>query len=240
MHHIHTLELGTMDNFIHIITDTDSRQAMVVDPAWDADAILQAVAEQHCELVGILLTHSHEDHISAVQPLLDKKPLPVYISREEFRIGLARIKKPTFVTDGDTITLGNTQIEVIATPGHTLGSVCYCVNQQDIIVGDTLFIDGCGRCNFFESRVESMFDSMQRLKQLPDHVVIHAGHHYGQQKTDTIGRQKQTNPYLLINDREFFIRFRMTLQADYRSIPFAPSSAAEMQSIFERHQADTA
>lgn len=232
---IHTLALGTMDNLIHIVVDNDSTKAMVVDPAWDAPVILETISQLGCQPAGILLTHSHYDHLSAVNEILAVSPVPVYLTQREFRLGLARIKTPSYVSDGDILTLGRTRIEVLETPGHTLGSACYWVNSRKLITGDTLFIDGCGRCNFLESNVSSMFESLQRLKRLPDEVVIYPGHHYGQQKYDTLGNQKKTNPYLLINDQDFFIQFRMHLQAQYRSIPFIPSSPGEMQQIYQRH-----
>lgn len=236
---IHTLELGTMDNLIHIIVDNDSAKAMVVDPAWDAQVIAETIERLGCQLAGILLTHSHYDHWSAVDELLAAKPVPVYLTQREFRLGLARLKAPSYISDGDVLTLGRTRIAVIETPGHTLGSACYLVNSRELITGDTLFIDGCGRCNFLESQVNAMFESLQRLKRLPDEVVVYPGHHYGQKKKDTLGNQKKTNPYLLINDQEFFIQFRMHLQAQYRSIPFAPSSLVEMQQIYQRHHDTT-
>lgn len=231
---IHSLELGTMDNFIHIIADNETRQAMVVDPAWDDVAILTYLQQHDLILVGILLTHTHHDHISSVDKILAKHTVPVYVSKEEYRLGLLRLKKVTHVADGETISLGNATITAMLTPGHTLGSLCYLVDNH-IITGDTLFIDGCGRCNFLESNVDKMYDSMQRIKALPDDLTIYSGHHYGQQKTDTLGNQKQTNPYLLIDDKDFFVAFRMDLQAQYRSIPFVPSDKAEMAHIYQKH-----
>lgn len=232
---VQTLELGNMGNFIHIIVGDDKRSAMVIDPAWDADAINDCLHRNQLVLKGILLTHSHADHVSAVDDLLQQGNYPVYLSRTEFRLGLVRLKSPTFVEDGEILPLGNSCIEVIATPGHTTGSVCYLLDNQHLITGDTLFIDGCGRCNFLHSDVSAMYDSLQRLKQLPDSTIIYCGHHYGVEKTDTIGHQKQTNPYLLIDNKAFFIEFRMNLQAQYRSIPFQPSTHVEMQAIAEKH-----
>ncbi|MGY0399615.1 MAG: MBL fold metallo-hydrolase [Ostreibacterium sp.] len=232
--YIHTLELGPLDNFIHIIADANTSKALVVDPAWDALAISRYCDHHQVDLVGILLTHSHADHVSAIPGLLAEKSLPVYLSREEFHLGLVKLNQPSYVMDSQEITLGDSLIQVIATPGHTIGGVCYQVDNH-LIVGDTLFIDGCGRCNFHESDVNKMWGSLQRLKQLPDDTIIYCGHHYGQQKTDTLGQQKQTNPYLLIEDKAFFIEFRMHLQAQYRSTPFTPSSQQAMKAILQKH-----
>lgn len=231
---IKTLSLGAMDNFIHIIIDESSRAAFVVDPAWDADAILHALAEQQADLAGILLTHSHADHVSAVGALLAISDVPVYLSEAEYQLGKIRSITPRFITDGEKIPLGESDIQVIATPGHTLGGVCYYA-QPHLICGDTLFIDGCGRCDFAESDVVKMWGSLQRLKTLPDETVVYCGHDYGEKPTDTLLNQKQTNPYLLIDNKAFFIDFRLNLQGQYRRIPFAPSSATEMAQIYQRH-----
>lgn len=234
---INTLELGTMDNFIHIISDKATHQALVVDPAWDSQAILNDLQSRGLTLAGLLITHSHHDHVSAVNDLLSEHDVPVYLSREEFRIGLLRLKKPTYIADGESITLGKTTITAMLTPGHTVGSLCYRVGDA-LFTGDTLFIDGCGRCNFYESQVDKLFESLKQIKSLPDQVVIYPGHNYGQQKTDTLGNQKQTNPYLLIETPEFLVEFRMRLQADYRCIPYAPSSLEEMQAIYQQSMND--
>ncbi len=171
---IHTLKLGSMDNFIHFVADTDSKNIMVVDPAWEAETILTFIDKNGYHLTGILLTHSHADHISALKPILAQRQVPVYISRTEFRLGRVRVKNPHYIEDGERIPLGKADIEVIFTPGHTSGGVCFLADKH-LIAGDTLFIDGC-------------------------------------------------------------IAFRMHLQSQYRSIPFKPSSAAEMQAIRAAHQ----
>lgn len=231
---ITTLRLGTMSNFIYIIADDATKDAMVVDPAWDMDAIEKVLTDNDYQLTGILLTHSHGDHISALLDMVKKYKVPTYITRLEFRLGRARVTKPHYIEDGDTIALGNRTITVIETPGHTVGGVCYHIDNH-LIAGDTLFIDGCGRCDFYESDAGAMWESLQKIKQLPDETIIHPGHDYGQKDTDTLGNQKQTNPYLLIDDKDFFVDFRLNLQSAYRSIPFAPSSKKEMQAIYQKH-----
>lgn len=231
---VHTLKLGTMDNLLHILADQASGQALVVDAAWDAAAILQCLHDNQLQLSGILLTHSHWDHTSAVNDLLAIVDVPVYMSLVEHQLGLFDIQSPRYVGEGDEIAFGQHRIRVIETPGHTKGSVCYYVDEV-LIAGDTLFVDGCGRCNFPESDIDSMWGSLQRLKQLPDSTMIHGGHDYGRKATDSLGNQKRTNPYLLIHDEAFFKAFRMDLQSNYRSIPFAPSSCDEVNQIAAAH-----
>lgn len=239
MIHITTLPLGAMDNLVYVVADTATRQAVFVDPAWDIEALQQCLTDNNYQLTGVILTHSHYDHISALPDVLARYDVPVYLSEAELSLGNVnkacdKSTRMTLIKDGDTLTLGDSRINVIETPGHTIGSVCFYVDNQ-LIAGDTLFIDGCGRCNFPESDVEKMWDSLQKIKKLPDDTIIYCGHHYGQQTTDTLGRQKHTNPYLLIDDKAFFIDFRQNLQSQYRRIPFVPSSHEEMQEIATKH-----
>ncbi len=216
---ITTLKLGKMDNFIHFITDNASKQTFVVDPAWDFQAIQRHLSDNAFVLTGVLLTHSHGDHISALSEVVDSYQVPTYVSENEYQLGRVKVP-PTFVKDQDSIALGESRVSVLATPGHTSGGVCYHVDNH-LITGDTLFIYGCGICIFEESDVEQLWDSIQRLKTLPDDTLIYSGHDYATIKTDTLGNQKKTNPYLLIEDKPFFIDFRMQLQSQYRSIPFS-------------------
>lgn len=232
---VYQLQLGPMDNFVHILANHQDGQAWVVDPAWDAPAIVDLLNQKQLNLTGILLTHGHADHISGVIPLLQQQTVPVYFNQKDRYLTQNMLPSNTHsIEDGDSINFANKIIKVIATPGHTAGSVCFYVDNT-LIVGDTLFINGCGRCNFPESDVTAMFHSLQQLKTLPDETLIYCGHNYGNTAIATLAEQKQTNPYLLIDELDFFIAFRMELQAHYRSIPFQPSSMAELNDIKSRH-----
>lgn len=233
---VEQLPLGKLDNWITIIIDNTNNQALVVDPAWDAEAILLVLKKYNAQLTAILLTHTHHDHISALKPLLAKQNItvPVYVSEVEYHLGRLHDIDVQLVKAGDNIHWSHYLIDVIATPGHTVGSVCYQLAHY-LITGDTLFIDGCGRCDFPESDVCLMFDSLSKIKALSDDLIILPGHDYGQKAQDTLKNQKQTNPYLLINDADFFVLFRNQLQKQYRKIPFEPSSANEMSAIQQKH-----
>ncbi len=171
--------------------------------------------------------------------IVDKFSVPTYISHTEFSLRRIGVDAPhyvlNYVADGDVIMLGDSKISVHETPGHTLGSVCYQTDKA-LITGDTLFINGCGRCDFRDSDIDAMWDSLQRLKSLPDDLIVYCGHDYGIQQKDSLGNQKRTNPYLLIDDKAFFINFRLNLQSQYRQMPFAPSSYEEIQTIRSKHE----
>ena len=105
--------------------------------------------------------------------------------------------------------LGELTFDVFHTPGHSPGGVCFKYGD-DMIVGDTLFVDGCGRCDLPQSDVNAMYDSIHGvLMKLPDSTVIYPGHNYGPTPTDTIGNQKKTNRFMLAATREAFIKERM-------------------------------
>jgi len=116
----------------------------VVDPAWEPDTIIKCAADEGLKIVGALVTHTHYDHVNAAQALLKTVDCPVYIHETEKNnvpIALSAIK-PT--KSGDKIQVGGVEIEFIHTPGHTPGSQCFYV-QGNLVSGDTLFINGCGR-----------------------------------------------------------------------------------------------
>ncbi len=134
-----------MQNFIYLVGADGSPDVCVVDPAWDVGAIEAACAAQQKTLAGILLTHSHKDHINGVAELLQRHDLPVYAQRAEidfsdvlraFGDALRRLGP------GDPVPLGGVAARAIHTPGHTPGSQCLLAGDA-LVAGDTLFVNGC-------------------------------------------------------------------------------------------------
>ncbi len=110
-------------------------------------------------------------------------------------------------THNQDITLGNETIKILHTPGHSPGGQCF-YNAPHLITGDTLFVNGCGRCDLPGSDPEAMFNSLHEIiGKLPDDTIIYSGHNYGDPPTDTLGNQKKTNPYLKL-EKEKFLRLR--------------------------------
>ncbi|MCC7460671.1 MAG: MBL fold metallo-hydrolase [Proteobacteria bacterium] len=201
------LELGPMAKYVYLIGDPATKQALVVDPAWDVQVILDQLAHDGYEMKGMLVTHGHPDHINGVEELLNRTNTPVYMHKDEVP-WIKGWKETAIATqNGDKIKIGNIEIECIHTPGHTMGSQCFrCHNQM--LTGDTLFIDGCGRTDLPGGNTEMLYDTFNNvIKKLPDSTVIYPGHNYSPGKSDTLGHQKETNPYLLAT-REEFIRNR--------------------------------
>ena len=151
-----------MENFIYLITDVDSRQAAVVDPAWEPDKIIEYASANDIQITDILLTHSHHDHINGVEEVLNKYDSKLHLLKAEADFWQADLVKPELHYGGDTISIGQSSIQVLHTPGHTPGSTCYMLDG-DLITGDTLFVFGCGRCDLQGGDPEQMFTTLKKI-----------------------------------------------------------------------------
>ena len=165
-------------------------EALIVDPAVSVSAILEAIRAEDAYPIGILLTHGHFDHILSLDTLRQAIGIEAYIHKcdavmltdgkknafYEF-FGTERVYAPAerLLSDGDKIPLGNEEITVIHTAGHTGGSVCY-YSDGLLISGDTLFAEGIGRCDLWSGDAEQMRLSLKRLSALPKNTVIYPGH----------------------------------------------------------------
>lgn len=218
-HKIIQLKVEDHDNFIHIIADYQHQQALVVDPAWDAEGIKDVLQEEGLNLIGVLITHSDDDHINALDGLLDDE-VSVFIGEHEAALWENCPKQAILLVDGDRIAFGNQDIEVLHTPGHTAGSLCYRIGN-DLITGDTLFIYGCGRVGKHKAgNIQALYHSLQRLKTLPDELRLWVGHDYGCEESSTLGEQKSGNPFLMIDDQAAFIKYRRDIASKVRQIPY--------------------
>ena len=202
---------GQMANFMYLIGDPGTRQALVVDPAWDVPALLDIARQDDYELVGALITHYHPDHVGGdlwgvqvegVTRLLEEHPVPLYVNKHEAE----GLKLVTGVSDsdmhktddGETLTLGEVEIRFLHTPGHTPGSQCFLLGDR-LVAGDTLFVQGCGRVDLPGGDPEQMYYSLtQKLAKLPVQTVLYPGHHYGPTETSTIEKELKSNHYLRV------------------------------------------
>ncbi|MDH5778685.1 MAG: MBL fold metallo-hydrolase [Gammaproteobacteria bacterium] len=218
---IHALELGPMENFIYLITDTATSRAAVVDPAWDTDAIFKLAEQKGVNITDIILTHCHHDHINKVSDVLEHTDAQIHLSKAEYEFWDLDYINPSLHHGGDTIKLGNTDIEVLFTPGHSAGSACYKINN-DLITGDTMFVFGCGHCKLPGNDPETLFHTLQKLKKLPGETVIHPGHNYAHKHTSTIAEQCEGNPFLHFDEVDKFVDYRVNIHDKVRSDPYDP------------------
>jgi glyoxylase-like metal-dependent hydrolase (beta-lactamase superfamily II) len=206
---IEQMELGPMQNYIYFIGNSRTKEIVVVDPAWDVDAILDAANKKNYKITGALITHGHPDHTNGINALLDRVDVPVYVSEHEafyYKPIGENIKE---VKENFSLELGEVRIDFLHTPGHTPGSQCFLCDGN-LISGDTLFLDGCGRCDLPGGNAEIMFDSIaNKLLKLPNSTVIFPGHNYHHLHSDTLENQKKTNPYLDCDNLHKFTARRM-------------------------------
>ena len=205
------MEVGPMQNFIYFIGDSNTKEVVVIDPAWDAGFLINEAKNNDLKIKAALVTHGHFDHTNGVEELLKGLDIPIYINNKEaeffkFSWGKENVKK---VDSGDKVKIGNIEIEFIHTPGHTPGSQCFLISNN-LVSGDTLFINGCGRCDLPGGNVEEMFNTIyNKLLKMNNDTIIFPGHNYASKKHDTLANQKITNPYMQYDNLKAFIGKRL-------------------------------
>ena len=224
---IHALELGPMENFVYLIEDRASGRAAVVDPAWDVPAVLALAAAHGMRVSDILLTHSHYDHINGIEEVLRGHDAQLHLLKDEARFWGSGLDLPTLHHGGDHIALGETDIEILHTPGHTPGSACYRLADQ-LITGDTLFVFGCGRCDLRGGDPEQMFHTLNDMRhKLPAETVILPGHNYAEKQRSTLAEQVEGNPFMHFDDVNRFTQYRMHYHDKHRHGPYGPVSKGQ-------------
>jgi hydroxyacylglutathione hydrolase len=196
-----------MKNYNYLVVDPESLQAVIVDPAWELDKIEQAIADAGATLTGILLTHSHHDHINLSKPLAEKYGCPMWMSKAE--IAASRFTADRLVPiETEPWNVGGLLIEPIFTPGHTAGSTCYRIGEN-LFTGDVLFSEGCGLCSD-TAAAHAMFDSLEQLKtRITPQTRVFPGHSYGVPPGRTMAELRRDNIYLQFSNKESFAAFRL-------------------------------
>ncbi len=180
-----------MVNHSYCIGDTETRQALLVDPAYDVHSILSVLQNDGMDLVGVILTHYHADHaggniagheIAGAAQLLELVDVPIHVQQDEVEyLGHAAGLTPDQLKphqSGSTVKAGKFEIDLIHTPGHTPGSQCLLV-EEHLLSGDTLFLHGCGRTDLPGGDPTELYYSLtQRLADVPDTAILFPGHHY--------------------------------------------------------------
>lgn len=196
------IKTGMLPTNTYVLYDTETKKCVVIDPAYDANKVVDFIEENTLDLQGILLTHGHFDHCGGVERVLQHKSVEVYgssldayiaqnASKNQWRAHAKDCTITNFVEKLSKFNVGDFEFEVIETPGHTEGSLCYLIDGF-MFSGDTLF-DGCvGRTDLPGGDGTKMMQSLRALKKLSFDYVVLPGH----ENTTTLSEQKMLNPYL--------------------------------------------
>jgi len=181
-----------MENFVYLIGDEEKKECVVIDPAWDIDGIIKIAQKSGMKIVGALATHYHPDHvggnifgftIEGLSDLMAKNPCPIHAHtlEKEGIIKVTKLSQKDIIahTSGDIVKVGDIEIKLLHTPGHTPGSLCFCVDNF-LVSGDTLFLNSCGRVDLPGGNVEDMYNTLyNKFSKISDDTIIYPGHAYG-------------------------------------------------------------
>ena len=186
-----SLDGGTWDVDNNVWLVGDEQECVIIDAPHDAQAIIEQV--QGRKVLAILLTHAHNDHIGAVREVADAVQAPIYLHPEDLVLWEQVYPDTTpdkYLSDGDVFTVAGAELRAIHTPGHSPGSTCFLLEEQDtVFTGDTLFNGGPGATGRSYSDYPTILASIrERLLTLPAHTVVRTGHG----DNTTIGAERET------------------------------------------------
>ena len=201
-----------MRNFAYLVGDRETGEAVMVDPAYAAGDLLDTLASDGMRLSGVLVTHHHPDHVGGsmmgftlkgLAELLELVSVPVHVNVHEAqwvsRVTGIPMSELTSHEHGDKVDVGDIEIELLHTPGHTPGSQCFLLDGR-LVAGDTLFLDGCGRTDFPGGDVDEMFRSLQQLSRLSGDPTVFPGHWYSAEPSASLEDVKRDNYVYRVSD----------------------------------------
>jgi len=199
--------LGPIQTNVYFVKNNETREMFIVDPAANPERIKDTILKMDGKPTAILLTHGHFDHIMAAQELKEYYHIPICACRAEADMLRDPVKNMTeyyripasfdadrYLDDNDEITIAGFRIQVMHTPGHTVGGCCYYLPEEKILFsGDTLFCGSVGRTDFPGGSMSQIITSLHRLiDNLPEETEVYPGHN----SSTTIGDEKRYNPFV--------------------------------------------
>lgn len=196
---IKVLPVGELGTNCYLLEDEQAKVAALIDPGDEAERLLRVLKEEGVTLEYILLTHGHYDHTTAVPELHAALPeTKIYIHQaDSFGAGgrlfplASQVEELLLYDEGDTLQLGDITIEVLHTPGHSLGSVVLKAGEV-LFTGDTLFAGSCGRTDLRGGSYEQIMASLKRLGELEGDYMVLPGHDV----RSTLEQERKTNYYM--------------------------------------------
>jgi hydroxyacylglutathione hydrolase len=207
---IKQIRLARMAVFCYLIGDEISKTCALIDPAFDTDRILSEAQRLQYRITHIINTHGHSDHTAGNRAVkaatgaqlliheLDAQRLGKILHNTFSRMMGGKGSPPpdVLLRDDDTIRIGETQLKVLHTPGHTPGSICLYTNGH-LFTGDTLFVGAVGRIDLpGGSRLQLRMSFREKIFVLPGETIVWPGHDYGPAPTSTIAHEQKTNPFI--------------------------------------------
>lgn len=185
------IQPGTTRNFAYTLKCSETGRGIVVDPAFEAEKLLDVIRENGLDVDYILNTHGHRDHVNANGALRKETGATV------MNHPVDGVNRDQSLSHGMEISCGSLQIMVLHTPGHSPGSCCFYVNKRVLLTGDTLFVGKVGGTEGPHRSAARQYESLHNyLVHLPDDTEVYPGHDYGPRPTSTMGWEKQYNPFL--------------------------------------------
>lgn len=202
---IKNLAVGPIQANCFIVADDNTKKAVIIDAGGDASRILKTVEDMKVEVVAVVATHGHFDHVEAmgevkkalgVQAYCHPQAVPLIknVSSQASMFGMSAASVPqpeNMLEDGDEVAFGDLKLRTVHTPGHSPGSVSYMINGN-VFVGDLIFLGSIGRTDLMGGDYDTLINSVKdKIFTLPDETKIHPGHG----PSTTVGDEKRTNPF---------------------------------------------
>lgn len=208
-----------MVNYVYVLGDRVAGECVIIDPAYAVDELLDVIESDGMKLTGVFATHYHADHIGGsmmghkidgIAQLLGRIDVPIHVNEAEvpWVLRTTEVDQTHVVAHdaGDILKVGEIEVSFVHTPGHTPGSQCFLAGGC-LISGDTLFLDGCGRTDLPGSDPEAMYDSLQRLAQLPDNTVVYPGHQYSAPASSPMSTVRTSNYVYRTRDKDAWMNW---------------------------------
>lgn len=194
------MKVGTLQNFVYLLVDEPSGEAMAIDSGWETEPIVSAARTEGLDVKFAVATHHHSDHVATLWQLARIFDAKVVAHTS------SPIAHDVSVADGNVLRIGRKKVKFLHTPGHSEDSVCV-YDGENLFTGDTLLIGSCGRTDLVGGSPKKMFRSLHSvILKLPPRTVIYPGHDQGEVPFRRLSEERKLNPVLLATTYAQFLR----------------------------------